>query len=150
MTKILHRKDLEKSLDFEIELALITEPAENRRNMTQRYNPTTMGSAKSYPGLPDSWTSYVGGLLSIGGVDIGDDEKLIISNLKYIKKLGKLLHKTDSRVIANYLGWRAAKSGSNPRPQCRAYFLGLVRMSRRLHSTRNHMNKICTVVAYDS
>ena len=74
MTKILHRKDLEKSLDFEIELALITEPAENRRNMTQRYNPTTMGSAKSYPGLPDSWTSYVGGLLSIGGVDIGDVE----------------------------------------------------------------------------
>ena len=65
---------MEKSLDFEIELALITEPAENRRNMTQRYNPTTMGSAKSYPGLPDSWTSYVGGLLSIGGVDIGEGD----------------------------------------------------------------------------
>ena len=116
MPKFINREELEKSLDFEVELAMITEPAEDRRNMSKRYNPTTTGMAKTYPGLPDSWTSFVGDLLSVGGVEIGDEEKLIISSLKYIEELGKLLHQTDSRVIANYLGWRAAKSGSNPRP----------------------------------
>jgi predicted metalloendopeptidase len=52
-------KELEQSLDFEIKLAMITAPMEERRNSTKRYNPTTTGAAKTYPGLPPSWTTYV-------------------------------------------------------------------------------------------
>ena len=52
-------KELELSLEFEIELALITAPLEERRNATKRYNPTTAGAAKTYPGLPPSWTTYI-------------------------------------------------------------------------------------------
>ena len=51
-------KELELSLEFEIELAMITAPLEERRNATKRYNPTTAGAAKTYPGLPPSWTTY--------------------------------------------------------------------------------------------
>ena len=107
------RQELAKSLEFEIELAHISEPGVVRRNVTRQYNPTTTGSAKTYPGLPKSWTEYVRRLLTIADVKVDDDEKLIIANLKYIKQLGNLLRKTDSRVIANYLGWRAAMSSES-------------------------------------
>jgi hypothetical protein len=36
---------------------------------------------------------------------------LVVASFKYLEKLGKLLKKTDPRVVANYLGWRAAKAG---------------------------------------
>jgi hypothetical protein len=68
---------------------------------------------KLTPGLPPSWTSYLRNLFDLPGVNIviDDDELLIISSFEYIKKLGKLLESTEPRVLANYLGWRAAKAG---------------------------------------
>ena len=44
-------------------------------------------------------------------VKIDDDERLILASPKYLERLGKLLKKTEPRVIANYMGWRAAKAG---------------------------------------
>jgi len=115
--KFLHltaRQELEQSLEFESSLSHITDPNENRRNATLRYNPTTTGAAKTYPGLPKSWTSYIQSLFDVAGsIKIDDNEKLILSSPKYLERLGKLLKKTDPRVIANYLGWRAARSGQS-------------------------------------
>jgi hypothetical protein len=44
-------------------------------------------------------------------IEITDDERLIVSSFKYIQDLAKLLNKTQPRVLANYLAWRAARSG---------------------------------------
>jgi len=51
--------EMSKNLQFEVELAMITVPKELRRNMTNRYNPTTTGEAKTYPVLHPSWTTYI-------------------------------------------------------------------------------------------
>ena len=105
-------QEMAKNLQFEVELAMITVPKELRRNMTKRYNPTTTGEAKTYPGLHPSWTTYIRTLLeSAEGIVIDDNEKLIINDFEYIKALANLISRTESRVLANYLGWRAARSG---------------------------------------
>ncbi len=52
-------QEMSKNLQFEVELAMITVPKELRRNMTNRYNPTTTGQAKTYLGLHPSWTTYI-------------------------------------------------------------------------------------------
>ena len=105
-------QEMAKNLQFEVELAMITVPKELRRNMTKRYNPTTTGEAKTYPGLHPSWTTYIQTLLeSAEGIVIDDNEKLIINDFGYIRALANLISRTEPRVIANYLGWRAARSG---------------------------------------
>jgi hypothetical protein len=45
------------------------------------------------------------------GIVIDDNEKLIINDFGYIKALANLISRTEPRVLANYLGWRAARAG---------------------------------------
>ena len=105
--------ELEKSVKFEVDLAMITMPMEERRNATKRYNPTTAGAAKTYPGLPPSWTTYLQTLFGLAkDIVIDDNEKIIVNSFDYIKELAELVNATEPRVIANYLGWRAAKAGN--------------------------------------
>ncbi len=51
--------ELKEMLDFEISLAHILTPSEERRNATTLYNPTTLGELQTLEGLPPSWTEYV-------------------------------------------------------------------------------------------
>ncbi len=51
--------ELKEMLDFEISLANILTPSEERRNATTLYNPTTLGELPTLEGLPPSWTEYV-------------------------------------------------------------------------------------------
>jgi membrane metallo-endopeptidase-like protein 1 len=105
--------ELEKSVQFEVDLALMTMSMEQRRNVTRRYNPTTAGAVKTFPGLPPSWTTYLQTLLGlVKEIVIDDNEKIIVNSFEYIEDLAKLINKTEPRVIANYLGWRAAKAGN--------------------------------------
>lgn len=56
--KAAAEKELKDSLLFEIELANILTPREDRRNATLLYNPITLGELKTYEELPPSWTEY--------------------------------------------------------------------------------------------
>jgi hypothetical protein len=51
--------ELKEMLEFEISLANILTPSEERRNATTLYNPTTLGELPALEGLPPSWTEYV-------------------------------------------------------------------------------------------
>jgi membrane metallo-endopeptidase-like protein 1 len=104
-------EELKESLLFEIDLANITVPSEERRNATALYNPTTLGALPSLEGLPPSWTEYVQKLFEEADqIKIDESEKVIILNLDYFDKLSKLLKQTKPRVLANYLGWQAVKT----------------------------------------
>ena len=105
------KSELEESLKFEISLAHITIPKEERRNATELYNPTVLGDLKTYDHLPSSWTKYIRKLFEVSdGVKIEETEKVILTNAGYFKKLSELLKNTEPRVLANYLGWRIAKT----------------------------------------
>jgi membrane metallo-endopeptidase-like protein 1 len=108
--KSVVEKELKESLLFEIELANILAPREERRNATLLYNPTTLGELKSYEELPPSWTDYFKNLFKNTDVKITDAEKIVVTNFEYHQKLSDLLKKTEKRTLANYLAWSAAKT----------------------------------------
>ncbi|CAM6054381.1 unnamed protein product [Sphagnum tenellum] len=51
--------ELKESLMFEIALAKVSTPKEERRNMSKLYNAYTVGSLESLAGHPPSWKDYV-------------------------------------------------------------------------------------------
>ena len=129
------RQQLKESLMFEIALANISAPREERRDANKLYNPTTLGEMDNEengkvlhvetnePVLPPSWVSYIDGLVNDGlnykddvevdGISIDSDEKVIIRNPVFLKNVTMLLAKTDAKVIANYMAWRVVKSRLN-------------------------------------
>lgn len=62
---------------------------------------------KKYPTI--SWLEYINKLLP-PTVQITKDEIIVNSVPSYIEGLEKLLTNTPKRVLANYLGWRAASA----------------------------------------
>jgi len=92
-------KELKESLLFEIGLANITVPKEERRNASVLYNPTTLGELPILEALPPSWVTYIQILFeNADKVTIDDNEKIIITDLEYFNKLSNLLKNTKSEV----------------------------------------------------
>ena len=105
------KAELKESLLFEISLANINAPKEERRNASVLYNPTTLGAVPTFDELPPSWVEYVQTILkNAGNVKVDANEKVILTKVAYFEKLSNLLKDTKKRVLANYLGWHAAKS----------------------------------------
>jgi membrane metallo-endopeptidase-like protein 1 len=106
------KTELKLALEFEIKLANISTPREERRDGSKLYNPTTLGNMKTGPGLPESWTTYVQDLFDLPNVNfkIEATEKVIIMDVNYYANLTKVLGSADNKVIANYLGWRVVET----------------------------------------
>jgi predicted metalloendopeptidase len=100
--------ELEETLLFELELAQVTAPREERRNHSLLYNPVVLGQYESLPGHPPSWTDYVDKILL--DTHVGPDERIIVNDPNYVKNVSRILANTKPRVIANFLGWHAAQS----------------------------------------
>lgn len=81
-----------------------------RRNATALYNPMKLSEVQTrYPYI--QWKHYINGLLP-SGLQIDDNEQIVVSVPTYFEELGKLLEKTPKRTIANYLMWRMAAFSS--------------------------------------
>jgi predicted metalloendopeptidase len=106
------KTELKQVVEFEIKLANISAPREERRNDTLLYNPTTLGEIKSGPGLPESWTAYIQDVYDFPNKNFKIDasEKIIIKDVNFYANLTNVLGSTENKVIANYLGWRIIKS----------------------------------------
>jgi membrane metallo-endopeptidase-like protein 1 len=105
------KAEMKESLLFEISLAHVTTPKEERRNETLLYNPTTIEALPHLDGFPPSWTDYIQNiLLDVNNVTVYGFEKIIVANLTYFEKLSNLLTNTKPRVLANYLVWPAVKN----------------------------------------
>ena len=114
---------------FEIALANLNAPREERRDANKLYNPTTIGEldGETYkaeePAHPPSWQEYIQALVTDGmnykegaeieNIVIGADEKVIIRNPAFFKNVTNLLINTNPKVIANYMAWRVVKSRMN-------------------------------------
>lgn len=103
-------KELRESLQFEIDLALISAAREDRRNATQLYNPISLNKIGTGTGFPPSWTEFVQRIFSFEGtIKIDENERVIVTSFEYLDSLKKLLEKTEKRVLANYQAWRLCK-----------------------------------------
>lgn len=87
-------KELKESLDFEIGLAKISLPLEERRDAAKLYNPTTVSELqRKYPSVP--WLEYLNTLLY--PLSIRHDDIIIVNSPKYLSNLEAVLSNTPKR-----------------------------------------------------
>ncbi|XP_018915735.2 neprilysin-2 isoform X2 [Bemisia tabaci] len=99
-------KELRESLDFEIALANISLPMEQRRNATAMYNPMSIDDLqRKFPSIP--WLEYINTLLAPHHT-LTPDEVVNVNVPKYFHDLEAILSNTPKRTQANYVVWRAA------------------------------------------
>ncbi|CAH1724670.1 neprilysin-2 [Aphis gossypii] len=98
-------KELRESLDFEIGLAKISLPLEERRDAAKLYNPMKVADLQQkFPSIP--WQEYLNKLLN--PLTIRQDDIIIVNSPKYLSDLEAVLSNTPKRIQANYVIWRAA------------------------------------------
>ncbi|GAB6023696.1 NEDD8 protease Nep2 [Chamberlinius hualienensis] len=101
------RAELTETVEFEISLANITVPKEERRNFTQMYNRKMLSEVYKLAPYLD-WVEYVNKLLVKEEID--GSEQVVISSPQYIANLTNLLNQTSKRTVANYVMWRVSLS----------------------------------------
>ncbi|EEB19488.1 endothelin-converting enzyme, putative [Pediculus humanus corporis] len=104
--KKMAETELKESLNFEIQLANISLPNEERRNASKLFNPMSIHQLQQkFPSIP--WLEYFNRLLP-KHIRVNSSEVVIVSVPTFLKQLEALLSKTPKRVLANYVMWRAA------------------------------------------
>ncbi|XP_055543996.1 neprilysin-2-like isoform X1 [Wyeomyia smithii] len=99
------KRELLDSLNFEIALANISLPNEKRRNATALYNPMSVKEFQlKYPYT--DWVKYFNVILKDTGIEIDENEVIIVSVPSFMEQLGPLLRNTPKRTMANYVMWR--------------------------------------------
>jgi membrane metallo-endopeptidase-like protein 1 len=51
-----------------------------------------------------NWREYL--QITLGDVDLNDNEEVVSYAMPYLVQMGKILHETDRRIIHNYIIWR--------------------------------------------
>ncbi|RUS91043.1 hypothetical protein EGW08_001171 [Elysia chlorotica] len=109
------QRDVEEMMLFEIELAKITIPSSERRDNEEMYNKMTVGKLQEL--VPEfDWLVCLQRLFGHVGIEITDQEPLVVYAPSYLAGLGKLYQSTDNRVIVNYLLWRLMMNWVNNLP----------------------------------
>ncbi|XP_062841848.1 phosphate-regulating neutral endopeptidase PHEX [Trichomycterus rosablanca] len=102
---------MKAALEFEMKLAQITIPFENRtsENMYNKYS-----LSKLQRTIPEfNWLNFVKATIDstlYPDLSISSSEPVIIRAPQYMKDLFKLIGNTDSRTLANYVVWRSILS----------------------------------------
>ncbi|ESO88297.1 hypothetical protein LOTGIDRAFT_219386 [Lottia gigantea] len=99
--------DMKDMVDFEIQLANISIPAEERRDEEALYNKMTIAEMQEkYTTF--NWLQYLQSVLHIDliNVTITDETKIINTAPAYFAQLSNLIGSTNKRVVSNYLCWR--------------------------------------------
>ncbi|XP_035210660.1 neprilysin-2-like [Stegodyphus dumicola] len=101
--------ELLEAFKFETMLANISAPKEERRNIGSLYNKYTV--KKLMEQVPQiDWLKYINGLMND---KIFENETLIVVNPNFITRFADLITKTNKRVVANYMMWRAVKESAD-------------------------------------
>uniref|UniRef100_A0A0P6EFD4 Neutral endopeptidase n=1 Tax=Daphnia magna TaxID=35525 RepID=A0A0P6EFD4_9CRUS len=109
-------KDIEDMISFHIDLANIMTLNEHRSdwNLSRIYNPFSLDELQMWTDSANAtnsmgqinWYEHLTDIYSIADVSINPDEKIVVTEPEYLKKLVQLLDQTSPRVIANFIHWR--------------------------------------------
>ena len=99
-------------VQFEIKLAKIMKPKEERQDRSKLYNPMTIGEMTTKY-RPVVWLEFFTKMLGekwedniVAGDELKDTDMVIVGNLDYMEKLMDLLEETSLRVQMAYIMWR--------------------------------------------
>lgn len=101
------RKQMGEVLEFEISLAKISVPREQRRNVTRLYNKMLAKDLSTLAPNID-WQKYLSSLLQDKQLDLSTDE-VIVKVPSFLKAIDQLLVQTEPRIVANYMIWRIVR-----------------------------------------
>lgn len=98
-------------LNFEMALANITTPPEDRRDIDRMYNPMTVLELSDLTAGSDlNWVQLLSSMFVSAGIPIDSTTRVIVQEKEYLTKLTNLLAATSPRTVANYIMWRHVKS----------------------------------------
>nr|XP_045607811.1 neprilysin-1-like [Procambarus clarkii] len=98
-------------LDFEMALANITSPAEDRRDINRMYNPMTVSELSQLTAGSDlDWVKLLSTVFGSTDIVIDDTTRVIVQEIEYLKKLAALVASTSARTVSNYILWRYVKA----------------------------------------
>merc|ERR1719357_833771 len=103
-------QEMKDVLDFEIKLAKISLPREDKRNFTKLYHKMIVKEVSLlYPEFP--WVEYLNSFLPIeANINIDDKEEVIVKVPKYIKDFAALISTVPARTIGNLIMWGNVQS----------------------------------------
>ncbi|KAJ9599169.1 hypothetical protein L9F63_010346 [Diploptera punctata] len=105
------KKEIRESVEFEMKLANISLPSEERRNVSKLYNAMTVREMQTtFHTIP--WLTYFNNILP-EHVQITEEEVIVVSVPSFIKGLETLMEQTPRRVLANYVMSRVAGASVN-------------------------------------
>uniref|UniRef100_A0A224X7X4 Putative m13 family peptidase n=1 Tax=Panstrongylus lignarius TaxID=156445 RepID=A0A224X7X4_9HEMI len=109
------KAELMESLNFEMQLANVSLPSEERRDYEKLYNKMTLTELQQkFPTIP--WMEYFSTLLG-PTILIEEDEPILVVEPQYISALEQMLQHTPKRIQANYLMWRVVSAIANYMPE---------------------------------
>ncbi|XP_054266542.1 neprilysin-2-like [Macrosteles quadrilineatus] len=101
------KQQLRDCLLFEIELAKLTVPREERRDFDRMYNPYTLPDlTKEIPWV--DWKKLLKSILP-EDVQLRENEMINVAEVNFLKELEQLLSKYPKQVLANYMVWHVAR-----------------------------------------
>ncbi|XP_042859391.1 neprilysin-1-like isoform X2 [Penaeus japonicus] len=105
------QSDVNAVFDFEMLLANITTPDEDRRDINRMYNPMTVAELSELtPGASLNWQQLLSNMFALAGNPIESTTRVIVQELEYMKKMAALVDTTNQRTLANYIMWRHVKA----------------------------------------
>ncbi|XP_022344014.2 neprilysin-1-like [Crassostrea virginica] len=109
--------DMSRVVDFEIELANATTPADERRDDEKMYHKMTISELETkYPNF--QWLDYFEVALGRNdlNISVNSSTPVINRNPDFVQKIVNKLEMEDKKMIQNYVVWRALKMMSGALP----------------------------------
>merc|ERR1712002_792762 len=104
------QSEVSSTLDFEMALANITTPDEDRRDSGRMYNNMTVYELDDLTGGFIDWQQLLSSMFSTAGISIDKNQRVIVQEVEYLQKLARLIAETSPRTVSNYLMWRHVKA----------------------------------------
>ncbi|KAH8362537.1 hypothetical protein KR084_013065 [Drosophila pseudotakahashii] len=100
--------ELEKVVLFETQLVNVSLPEADRHDTSLVYRKMSLPELQEL--VPEvQWQEYLQAALGTG-IRLQEDEPLVTYGLQYLTEMGKILARTDRRVVHNYMLWRLVMS----------------------------------------
>ncbi|XP_070560613.1 neprilysin-1-like isoform X2 [Ptychodera flava] len=142
-------EDFNDLIEFEIKLANLTTPADQRRDNNALYNKMTIAQLQ-YNVTGFDWLEFFSQFGASWSETLQDSEEIVVYEPRYVREITEVVQNTPDRTIANYIVWiitmnRISQLSSNFRDVEQKYdevVYGTASESARWQTCVGHVNNV--------